>query len=228
MAIIITTEKIVRSLCPENDKTFTIEELNHLVGGWVEPFKVGPVWVMQKEKDTKNSRYNELASFFFEVALYGEIVVVAPQQLPRDWDLMEYEDNFVTSDMVDSGVLLSLQNALALKKLKEENPGWIGTPIDFFKSQFNFTPKEEYTYDPPIGEAVIDDSTAEFLEKVYNYITASPVQFQNGILLDENLVTVRTKRENLKQVLDLIKGMYIQAEDYEKCAVLQQLKEKCS
>ena len=88
MAIILSTEKIVRSFRPENGTTFTIDELNDLVGGWVEPFKVGPVWVMQKEKAINDSQYNELASFFFEVALYGEIVVVPPQQLPRDWDLM--------------------------------------------------------------------------------------------------------------------------------------------
>jgi hypothetical protein len=116
----------------------------------------------------------------------------------------------------------------SIEQLKEENPDWTVNPIEFFNSQFNFTPKEEYTYEPPTGEVIIDEGTAEFLEKVYNYITASPIQFQNGVLLDESLVTVRTKKENLKRVLDLIKGMYLQAEQYEKCAILQQLEDRCS
>jgi hypothetical protein len=227
MAIILSTEKIVRSFRPENGTTFTIDELNDLVGGWIEPFKVGPVWVMQKEKSAKNSLYNELASMFFEVALYGEVLVVPPQQLPREWDLMEYEDQFITAEMVDNGMLISLQNALALKKLQQENPSWNINPIEFFNSQFNFTPKEEYNYDPPTDEFQIDEGTAEFLEKVYNYITSAPLQFRNGVLLDESRVIVRTKKENLKTVLQIIKGMYLESEQYEKCAALQQLEDQC-
>lgn len=225
MAIKITTDKIVRPLRPGNGSVFNIDELNEQVGGWIEPFKVGPVWVMGAEK-SKDLPLNDLASFFFEVALHGDILVVPPQQLPSDWDIMEESDKRLSADMVDSGFLLSLQNALMVKRLRDENPGMVIDPTELFQHQFNLQPKEEYTYDPPVDKQ-IDVNTADFLTKVYEYMTKAPAQFKNGILLDETQVTIRTQKENLKTILSMMKGMYLETEEYEKCAVIQQVEEQC-
>lgn len=228
MAIKITIENIVKPLRPANGSVFNIDELNEEVGGWIEPFKVGPVWVMSAEKSRQNGNpINDLASFFFEVALHGDILIVPPQQLPSDWDILEDEDKRLTPDMVDSGFLLSLQNALMVKRLRDQNPGMIVDPEKHFTQEFDFLqPKEEYTYDPPVDEE-IDANTADFLTKVYEYMTKAPAKFKNGILLDETQVTIRTQKENLKKILSMMKGMYLETEEYEKCAVIQQVEEQC-
>lgn len=225
MAIKLSTDQVVRTVRPGNGNTFTIDELNDNVGGWVEPIKVGPVWLMYREKaKEKNLPLNDLASFFFDVAIYGEAIVVPPQQLPMDWDLMEDSDRNVTSDMVDNGFLLSLQNALALKKMRDENPGLIIEAASYFNSQFNIRPKAEYLYEPPTDSA-FDVNTEDFFKQVYDYISKSPAQFKKGVLLEDSDVIIRTEEKNKKGILELIKGMYLENEEYEKCAVLQKLEE---
>lgn len=226
MAIKLSIDKIVRSFRPENGPVFTIDELNNKVGGWVEPFKIGPVWVMYKEKSKeKREPLNELASFFFEMALYGEVIVVPPQQLPREWDLMEYEDQFITADMVDSGFMLSLKNALMIKKMRDENPGLVIDPAEYFNSQFNARPKEEFVYEPT-KDATLDENTIDFLGKVYEYIVKMPAQFNRGVLLEDSQVIIRANESDKKTVLEMIKGIYLEKEEYEKCAVIQKLVDK--
>jgi hypothetical protein len=226
MAIKITIDKLVKPIRPQNGKTFNVDELNDMVGGWIEPFKVGPVWVMTAEKSReKGAELNDLASYFFEVALHGEVLIVPPQQLPSDWEVMEDDDKKLSADMVDSGFLLSLQNALMVKKMREQNPSLQVNATDFFNSHFNVSPKEEYTYEPPIGED-IDENTADFLSKVFEYMKTAPSQFKNGILLDESQVTIRTQKGNIKTILDMMKGMYLENEEYEKCAVIQQVEDQ--
>ena len=222
MAIKISIDKTVRAFYPENGKTFSIDELNDVVGGWVEPFKVGPVWVMSWEHaKEKKKDLNEIASYFFEVALHGEILVVPPQQLPPEWELIEDCEKFIPSEMVDSGFLLSLQNALMVKKMREENPGMNIDPLSVFESEFDLRPKEEYIYEPPTQ---IDQNTEDFLGQVYEYISKSPLQFSKGILLEDGQLIIRTNQ--VKRVLEMIKEICIEKEEYEKCAVIQKMEEK--
>lgn len=222
MAIKISIDKTVRTLCPSNGNTFTIDELNTVVGGWVEPFKVGPVWVMQWEHAKgKRMQMNDIASYFFEVALHGEILVVPPQQLPPEWEMIDDLERRDSPEMVDSGFLLSLQNSLMAKKLREENPAANIHSLRGFENMFRSQPQEEYVYEPPTQ---IDDVTEDFLDKVYDYIVQSPLQFSKGILLEEGQVIVRTNQ--MKQVLELIKEMCIEKEEYEKCAVILSLEKK--
>jgi len=226
MAIKLSVDKIVRSFRPENGPVFTIDELNDKVGGWVEPFKVGPVWVMYQEGAREHGEpINDLASFFFDMALYGEVIVVPPQQLPREWDLIEYEDQFVTADMVDSGFMLSLQNALMLKRMRDENPGLVIDPAEYFNSQFNVRPKEEFVYEPS-KDFALDENTKEFLGKVYDYIIKAPAQFNRGVLLEDSDVIIRATEPDRKTVLEMIKGICLEKEEYEKCAVIQKLVDK--
>ena len=226
MAIKLSVDKIVRSFRPENGPVFTIDELNDKVGGWVEPFKVGPVWVMYQEGSKEHGEpINDLASFFFDMALYGEVIVVPPQQLPREWDLMEYEDQFITADMVDSGFMLSLQNALMLKRMRDENPGLVIDPAEYFNSQFNVLPKEEFVYELS-KDIALDETTKEFLGRVYEYIIKAPTQFNRGVLLEDSDVIIRASELDRKTVLEMIKGICLEKEEYEKCAVIQKLVDK--
>jgi hypothetical protein len=222
MAIKIGLDKVVRTVSPADGKFFNISELNELVGGWIEPFKVGPVWVMYAEKTSIGLPQNEIASFFFESPFYGEVLVVPPQQLPTDWGILTEEDKSVTAEMVDNGFLLSLQNAIMLKKLREDNPGTNITPFEFFMGTHNIVAKEEYTFVPPDTNQ-IDSNTREFFTKVYDYISQAPAQFKKGILLDDSHVVVRTRTEDLDRVVKMMTDMYLETEDYEKCAVIKHI-----
>ncbi len=214
---------MVKVFRPKSGSTFTIDELNDEVGGWIEPFRVGPIWVMYLEKaDRKGKQFNFLASHFFDLSLYGEVLVVPPQQMPAEWGAMEEGDEHYTADMIDSAFLLSLQNSILLAKMKEQVPGFVVDPAEFFSSKFNVKPKEEYTYDPPEDT---DENTRDFLDQVYGYISKSPAQFRKGVLLDGPEVIIRAEQNKLKKVLKMMTDMYIETEEYEKCAVIRELEE---
>ena len=66
MAIKIDPDSIVRVIRPTNHKFF-LDELNDHVKGFIEPIKIGPVWVMYDEKAKENGLpENKVASFFFK------------------------------------------------------------------------------------------------------------------------------------------------------------------
>lgn len=225
MALKITTENLVKIFLPHNGKVFTMDELNKEVGGWIDPFKVGPVWAMSREKAKGYGLpINALASGFFEIPLYGEVLIVPPQQLPSDWT-DEDDHPGISADMIDSGFLLSLQSSIAQLKMLEKNPwaGHIGVK-EFFLKNFDTQPREEYTYEPPKPED-IDEVTEEFLSKVYEYIATHPLEFSKGVLLEDTLIRIRAEGKDLKQVLSIMTDMYLQTEEYEKCSVLKTLGE---
>jgi len=148
--------------------------------------------------------------------------VVPPQQMPADWGAMEEGDENYTADMIDNAFLLSLQNSILLEKMKDFNSGFVVDPAEFFSSKFNVRPKEEYTYDPP---EETDENTRDFLEQVYGYISKSPAQFRKGILLDGPEIIIRAEQTKLKKVLKMMTDIYIETEEYEKCAVIKSLEE---
>lgn len=225
MALKITTENLVKIFLPHNGKVFTMDELNKEVGGWIDPFKVGPVWAMSREKAKGHGLpINALASGFFEIPLYGEVLIVPPQQLPSDWT-DEDDHPGISADMIDSGFLLSLQSSIAQLKMLEKNPlaGHIGVK-EFFLKNFDTQPREEYTYEPPKPED-IDEVTEKFLSKVYEYIATHPLEFSKGVLLEDTLIRIRAEGKDLKQVLSIMTDMYLQTEEYEKCSVLKTLGE---
>ena len=124
MAVLITEEARVKTVSP-NSKTFTLEELNSIVDGWIEPVKIGPVWVIYKQ-DLKSGPLNDIASRVFQVALRGKVLVVPVQQLPAEWDLMEEEDQNYTAEVVDCGFLISLQTMLITSSMNDEGLGIYG------------------------------------------------------------------------------------------------------
>jgi len=222
MALKITTENTVKTFRPQNGSLFSIDELNNEVDGWIEPFKVGPVWVICQEKSKeKGLPINELASYFFEIGLYGKVLVVSPQQLPLEWSEGDIQPG-ITADMVDSGVLMSLQSSLARMKMLEKNPGMEVSPEEFFRLNIATIPREEYTYEPPEIDD-IDENTEEFLSKVYSYIANHPLEFSRGVLLEETGILIRAEGHDLQKVLGLLTKMYLQTEEYEKCSVIKSL-----
>ena len=218
MAVLITSEAIVKTVSPLKNK-FGIEELNDHIDGWIEPVKIGPLWIMYKEGSDKDP-LNEIASMVFNMPLRGKVLVVPVQQLPTEWDLMEPEDFKYSGEEVDCGFLLSLQSLLIHRKLMEENSGVYspdGTAV------FNIGPKEEWLYDPKLNET--DEPTKEFLKSVYPYVVEIGAdKLKDGVLFEDEGLIVRVENvKDLNLAISQMIEMYVEEEEYEKCAQLQKI-----
>jgi hypothetical protein len=217
MAVKIEDDSIVKVFHPVSSK-FTLEELNRQVDGFVEPTKIGPIWLMYDEKGKdKGKEFNSVASLFFDVALYGTVLIIPPQELPADWDAMDEKDYNYRPEDVDSGVLLSLQTALAHHRVF----GSEASDEHFERLSAKIIPQEEWTYRPPEKDE-IDENTIDFYGQVYDYISAHPEMFQRNILLNEPGLLIKLedstdKSRMVKQMIDY----YLSVEEYEKCAFLQ-------
>jgi len=219
MAILITSEAIVKTVSPKQTK-FGIDDLNDLIEGWIEPVKIGPLWIMYKEGSDAEP-LNELASLVFNMPLHGKVLVVPVQQLPSEWDLMEPEDLRYTGEEVDVGFLLSLQSLLMHKKLQADH-GIMYSPDG--SAIFDFGPKEEWIYDPNVNEQD-DTATRDFLKSVYPYIsTKESNDLIGGVIFeDEGLIVKVQNIKDLTLAINQMIHMYIEEEEYEKCAHLQRI-----
>ena len=221
MAILITEEAVVKTVVPKKS-FFNIEELNEIVEGWIEPLKVGPLWVIYKEDITRGS-LNEVASMVFRMPLRGKVLVVPVQQLPCEWDLMDEEDRHYTAEEVDCGFLLSLQTTLLQSHYAQGaaySPN--GTAI------FNMKGKEEWMYDPRTDdqEDEHDENANRFLkEKVYPFLVNSKKkQLKEMLLFEDDEVVVKVKTaEDFLYTINRIIQVYVEEEEYEKCAQLQKI-----
>ena len=216
MAILITPEAIVKTVYPKNQK-FDIDSLNDLVRGWIEPLKIGPLWVMYKE-NPENEPLNQIASMMFNVALRGDVLVVPVQQLPSEWDLMDENESQYTGEEVDMGFLVSLQNTLSTHELLSKGATAIysqdGSVI------FDMIPeiKEEWMYDPDVNK--LDENTKAFFRQLYPELKLS--QLKSNILYeDEGLVVRVSNSKDMIKALEQMIQMFVVEEEYEKCASLQ-------
>jgi len=217
MAIKITADSIVKVFRPEGYK-FTLDELNTQVNGFIEPLKIGPVWVMYSEEaKEKDEPLNNVASYFFDVPMYGTVIVVPPHHLPSEWDLMEPEDYRYTADDIDSGFLMSLQQALIHKRVYGE------MNTDNNERLFQrLKAREEWTYTPDAENPSIDKNTIDFYNQVFDYIKTNPEMIKKNILLsdDEIIVKVNSDEDRILMINQMIQ-YYISEEQYEKCSVLK-------
>jgi len=217
MAIKITTEGLIRTIKP-NRASFELRDLEFEVGGSIEPVKIGPVWVIYSEQSKEVMPRNSVASSFFEVAIYGDVMVVPPQQLPHDWDIMDEEDYKYTAEEVDEGFILSLQRSLL---------NTAGMPFHAIANNFPnpFAYIEEFLYKPPHELAADDTNTRDF----YRQICEKPINVEKlsreGIILEDPGVVIRVKeREDRLIMINQMIQFYIETEEYEMCAKLQKVK----
>jgi hypothetical protein len=214
MAIKITSDAIVRTVKPALQQ-FSLNELNEHVDGWIEPFKIGPIWVMYREKAKENGEpLNQLASFFFDVAMHGTVIVVPPQQLPLEWELMEDKDYRYSSDQIDSGFLSALHQALVLNRFIDKPEA--DTLTSFMKEEWSYQPSDETS-----------DNEKDFFRKVYDTIIKQNLKKEDTVLFEDDDVIVKTEtNEDRIKALQQMIDYFVEEEEYEKCAKLLQVKEK--
>lgn len=213
MAVKIGTDNILKMVRPNSYK-FTLDELNTGVNGFIEPIKMGPLWVMYSEEAKINGEpLNKVASFFFDVAIYGTVLVVPPHQLPSEWDLMEPEDYRYTADDIDSGFLTSLQQALIYSRT---------FGLQFDEEELNgtfYNPVEKWNYKPNERSEITED-LIEFYNKSYEYIVKNSIK--DNVVLFEDGVEVVVSTEDMESFINQLIDHFINEEAYEKCAKLKQ------
>lgn len=216
MAIKITSDAIVRTIKPTHQQ-FSLNELNDHVDGWIEPLKIGPIWVMYKEKAKENGEpLNQIASFFFDVAMHGTVMIVPPQQMPVEWDLMEDTDYRYSSDQVDTGFLSALHQALIFNRFMDKPT--MEELDSFMKEEWSYQPSEE-----------IGDEEKDFFRKVYDTLIKQNLKKEDTVLFeDEDIVVKTTSNEDRIKTIQQMIDYFVEEEEYEKCARLLEVKEKIS
>ena len=217
MAVKIGTDNILRMVRPNSYK-FTLDELNNGVNGFIEPVKMGPLWVMYSEEAKINGEpLNKVASFFFDVAIHGTVLVVPPHQLPSEWDLMEPEDYRYTADDIDGGFLRSIQQSLIYSRT-------FGLELeeDELKGTF-YNPVEKWNYKPNERSEITED-VIEFYNKSYEFIVKNSIK--DNVVLFEDGVEVTVSSEDMESFINQLIEHYVNDEAYEKCAKLKQLYEE--
>lgn len=216
MAVKIGTDNILRMVRPNSYK-FTLEELNNGVNGFIEPVKMGPLWVMYSEEAKINGEpLNKVASFFFDVAIHGTVLVVPPHQLPSEWDLMEPEDYRYTADDIDGGFLRSIQQSLIYSRT-------FGLELD--EDELNgtfYNPVEKWNYKPNERSEITED-VIEFYNKSYEFIVKNSIK--DNVVLFEDGVEVTVATEDMETFINQLIEHFVNEEAYEKCAKLKQVYE---
>ena len=218
MAVKIGTDNIIRMIRPKSYK-FTLDDLNEGVNGFIEPIKIGPLWVMYSEEAKINGEpLNKVASFFFDFAIYGSALVVPPHQLPSEWDLMEPEDYRYTADDIDSGFLTSLQQALIYTRT-------FGLDIDESIEGAFVNPVEEWTYKPnETDNAENPEDLIVFYNNSYDYISKHSIK--DNIILQDGNVNVKVSSDEMDAFINQLIEHFISVEEYEKCANLKKIYEE--
>lgn len=218
MAVKITTEGIVQTVIPSTSY-FKITELEQIIGGFIEPVKVGPVWLMYTEESkTKSQPHNYVASNFFEIPIYGDVIVVPPQQLPPDWDIMDEEDYMYTSKQVEEGFLIALQRSL-IENMKTNGLRGI---VDGKTGYHAFNMKEEYLYAPPKKLDADDYNTRDFYRQICDKkLDVERLKYE-GVIFEEPevIIKIRDHSDKIKCLEQMIE-YYLETEEYETCAEIR-------
>lgn len=223
MAVKIGTDNILRMVRPNSYK-FTLDELNNGVNGFIEPIKMGPLWVMYSEEAKINGEpLNKVASFFFDVAIHGTVLVVPPHQLPSEWDLMEPEDYRYTADDIDSGFLRSVQQALIYSRTFGLDIDDVDDDIKEIVNGTFYNPVEKWSYKPREKTEMTEDLIL-FYNGSYEYIIKNSIK--NNVVLVDDGVEVTVSSDDMDYYINQLIEYFVEKEEYEKCAKLKQVYEE--
>jgi hypothetical protein len=224
MAIKLSKEGTVLKVTPHFKQYFDIASMEDAISGWPEPMKIGPIWVIQNENVLKSpDNLNDLASRFFHIPIYGDVLILSSHELPKEWDLIDDSDLMYTADEIDAGFVKSLSEMAIFENLYI--PYNQPYEPDFINSAILQKPQQvEYTYSPE-KQVKNDDEFKEFLRNAYTYVISSAPEFKSFVVYEDelNIVKVNAKKDMLKTI-DQMLAIFVEDESYEKAAKLRDLR----
>ena len=253
MAINIDSFGNLSKVEPTGSDYFNVDMLERIVGGWPEPCKIGPIWLIKNEDSEKIfENYNQVASMFFQLPIYGDVMALSALELPPEWDLIDDVDKKYSVEDIDEGFLKSLSDLTLSTDNIFDNEGNVisdkdkgfdtwgdynltnyppdsATDKDYFGHNTPYE-KNEYFYNPnkPKHPETSHENYESFLRDAYNFIVDSSKDDFNEFIVyedDSNVVKVNKEDDRVKTIDQILK-LLIEDEDYEKCAVLRDIVEK--
>ena len=233
MAIKIDCEGNLTKVTPSDGMYFNIDMLERILGGWPEPSKIGPIWVIKNEDASKaGENFNQLASMFFQVPIYGDVLSLSALELPPEWDLVDDLDKKYTIDEIDEGFLKSLSDLALTDYFNDPLFDYKTNPFSSLDSSSydDFFPKSEYFYNPnkPKHPETEEENFSNFLKDAYRHIVQSYEDgFKDFVVYEDkqNIVKV-LKKDDRKLTINQVIDELIIDEEYEKCAILRDILQK--
>jgi len=229
MAIRIDKSGHIRKVNPPDGSYFNVNMLEKLVGGWPEPTKIGPVWVIKSEDvEPLIENYNDIASKFFQLPIYGDVLSLSALELPPEWDLIDEIDRKYTIDEIDAGFMKSINDSALSDPFSGHNPLYPDPFHSMYNDQlFGSSPKSEYFYNPnkPKNPETPQENYLMFLRDSYDYILlGAQTNFKDFVMYEDdvNIVKVPREKDRIQTINQLIK-LFIEDEEFEKCAVLRDI-----
>jgi hypothetical protein len=214
MAIKVSVTGEILKILPLHNY-FNINEMEHFVGGWPYPIKIGPIWVIQNEELIKTQEdKNNLASRFFRSNMFGDILILSSHELPAEWDLLDDNDKKYTPEEIEAGFIKSLTEMVIYENFYYP----INSPE---LKNVNKHKKTEYIYSPE-KQKVFDEDFKVFLKNAFDHIIENKEDFI--VYKDENnIVKVENKNDKLK-TLEQMLNIFVEEENYEVAAKIRDLK----
>src|SRR5690554_2734055 len=83
-------------------ETFTIDIMEKIILGHPTPMKKGLYWVISNDEIQKiPENLNIYATNYFNINLYGDILVTTAMELPLEWDIVTEDDKFYKPGELD-------------------------------------------------------------------------------------------------------------------------------
>lgn len=237
MALRINHQGIVEKLSKGTNPHYTLEMLEEVVGGEIYPDKYGVRWFIFNKTENETlmeDKFNLVATMFFNKDIYGDVMVVSAKELPLDWNLLTEDDEKYDIDEFDDIFLDDLKN-MGLVEFREdyENQRTMNGTININDLNNNINrdlyPKMEYIYNPHLSEENESGDAQgfeDFLKESFPSIIETAKNQKMIVFEDDyHLVKVVKKDHKIKTLEQLI-DIFLEEEDYLKCAKLRDIKEE--
>lgn len=208
MAIKISTDSILNRVKKDGSK-FELEEFESIVKGHTDPFKIGNAWIVYTEKNGKNS-LNEIATLLFGVPVYGDVLVVPPQQMPEVFQIDE--ENDYTVDQFDLGFLYNAKETLRVSKSIEEDEDYL----------YDTDEKVEWLYKPE--NIIVDENTKMVFIDSWHYLKENnfeTLKTERKFYEDDQIYLIASNDHDVDHYLNALLKFFQEEEEYEICAELR-------
>lgn len=232
MALRIKYSGSVEKLSPGMGSYYNVGMIEEVIGGFPNPRKIGPTWIIlnSDENEAKCTEVlNTIATLYFGYNIYGDVMVVTSKELPPEWDLLEDSERNLVPDIVE-GAFLTTLHEMSLITFNDN----MGNYNDIFSDNdydnpYITSPKAEFLYNPDRAEdtqGVKKENFQDFLRESYDFIINTAEQEKLVIFEDEyHLIKIEDRDHKIKAI-DQVIDIFLGEEEYEKCVILRDAKEK--
>lgn len=201
MAVKITPQGNVRVVKPDEIFFWDSDITKHITKSHLQ-HKMGPTLVYYSE-DRSAGELNHVASVFLDSTVFGDVMIVAVSEMAEAGTLKE--EDFLDPRAVDAGVILSIYQLVNSRRKLKSLP----------KNEFLVKSADE-----------IDEQIVTFYQDSYEYVTSGTYHLDGKLYETSSNVFYAADRHEMKRIAEQMLQMFIEAEEYEKCAKIRDVIDK--